>query len=443
MQWAKDLLLKFPICDNCLGRQIGLLGYGVDNKTRGVSIKNALVLESYENYIKDKTSKADLDLLKAIAINGMSEFARNSLRKQGFELDKSKSKCYLCEGILEEEYLSYLTSEAIKKIENLEFDTFLVGSLINNELIEREDALRSTYNITWGEALKSELNRLIGIKIKEKTGKEPNFDNPEIVFLIRPTEKIVDIKINQLFIGGKYCKLTRDIPQTLWLCKNCGGKGCDECGGLGKRYETSVSELISAKILEKTQGIDVKFHGAGREDIDALMLGSGREFVIEIKEPKKRYFDLKEIEEEINNYGRDKISVSNLQFSNKEKIRKIKAFAQYSEKTYKALVELDLDIPRSKLDEAENYFNGITIKQRTPQRVLHRRADKVRLKKIFSLKINIVERNLIELIIRTQGGTYIKELISGDDGRTEPNISEFLNVNLVFKSLDVLSVEEK
>ncbi|MHA1385874.1 MAG: tRNA pseudouridine(54/55) synthase Pus10, partial [Candidatus Helarchaeota archaeon] len=178
-------------------------------------------------------------------------------------------------------------------------------------------------------------------------------------------------------------------------------------------------------------------------DIDALMLGNGREFVIEIKEPKLRYFDLRKAEDAVNIFAEGKIKVNNLQLSDKDKVRKIKAFAQISEKSYKAIAELEKPIPRSKLDEVEKFFTGLVIKQRTPQRVLNRRADKVRLKKIYLLKMRIINDNLLELIIKTQGGTYIKELISGDDGRTKPNISELLNVQLNCKSLDVLSVEEK
>jgi len=443
MEKVKQILFDSPLCDNCLGRQFGLLGHGLDNKTRGYSIKNVLIMESYRNLLNDKSSQNDINLLKALAINGMSKFAQLSLSKLGIEFDKPVEKCYLCGGIFEEEFLSFLTSKAIEKISELEFQTFLVGSLIDNNLIEREDSFRAKYDISWGEALKGELNRLIGIKIKEKTGKEPNFSNPDIVILINPTKKNVLIKINPLFISGRYCKLERNIPQTKWLCRNCNGEGCEECGGTGKRYETSVQELISEKILEITKGIEAKFHGAGREDIDALMLGNGREFVIEIKEPKLRYFDLRKAEDAVNNFAEGKIKVNNLQLSDKDKVRKIKAFAQISEKSYKAIAELEKPIPRSKLDEVEKFFTGLVIKQRTPQRVLHRRADKVRLKKIYLLKMRIINDNLLELIIKTQGGTYIKELISGDDGRTKPNISELLNVQLNCKSLDVLSVEEK
>ena len=45
--------------------------------------------------------------------------------------------------------------------------------------------------------------------------------------------------------------------------------------------------------------------------------------------------------------------------------------------------------------------------------------------------------------IKTEGGLYIKELISGDDGRSQPNISEMLGVNAVCEQLDVVEVSEK
>jgi len=38
------------------------------------------------------------------------------------------------------------------------------------------------------------------------------------------------------------------------------------------------------------------------------------------------------------------------------------------------------------------------------------------------------------------GGLYIKELISGDDGRTKPSISEILNTPAECIELDVLEV---
>ena len=37
------------------------------------------------------------------------------------------------------------------------------------------------------------------------------------------------------------------------------------------------------------------FHGMGREDIDALCLGEGRPFVLELSEPRIRDIDLDEL----------------------------------------------------------------------------------------------------------------------------------------------------
>ena len=47
------------------------------------------------------------------------------------------------------------------------------------------------------------------------------------------------------------------------------------------------------------------------------------------------------------------------------------------------------------------------------------------------------------MIIYCDGGLYIKELISGDDGRTKPSVSSILNKNCICKELDVLKVHDE
>ena len=47
------------------------------------------------------------------------------------------------------------------------------------------------------------------------------------------------------------------------------------------------------------------------------------------------------------------------------------------------------------------------------------------------------------MIVKTEGGLYIKELISGDENRTKPNVGGILGVNAVCEQLDVLEVSEK
>src|SRR2546422_4343131 len=44
-------------------------------------------------------------------------------------------------------------------------------------------------------------------------------------------------------------------------------------------------------------------HGMGREDVDARMLGRGRPFILEIKEPVRRTVDLPAVEGAVNHSG--------------------------------------------------------------------------------------------------------------------------------------------
>ena len=83
-------------------------------------------------------------------------------------------------------------------------------------------------------------------------------------------------------------KYSREIPQTKWFCRICRGKGCRKCNYTGTLYEQSIEELIAKYFLEETKASDESFHGAGREDIDVRMLGNGRPFVLEVKDPAKR-----------------------------------------------------------------------------------------------------------------------------------------------------------
>ena len=80
------------------------------------------------------------------------------------------------------------------------------------------------------------------------------------------------------------------------------------------------------------------------------------------------------------------------------------------------------------------------IKQQTPLRVVHRRADIVRERYIYKLEVKKVTLKRALLYIRCQGGLYVKELVSGDEGRTVPNVSALLDNPAKTLKLDVLNV---
>jgi tRNA pseudouridine synthase 10 len=231
----------------------------------------------------------------------------------------------------------------------------------------------------------------------------------------------------------------RDIPQSKWFCSTCHGRGCEKCGGTGKMYPESVEELTSKVLLDAAEGEKTFFHASGREDIDARMLGTGRPFVIEVSKPRKRFVDLKEIEAKINAGAVGKVEVSKLRFTTKDVVRHLKK-GEGAQKEYRLLAEFENPISDQDLHLLEEKLNEVTIKQQTPLRVMHRRADLIRERYIYKLKVKKVSLKRAILEIRCQGGLYVKELVSGDEGRTIPNVSDLLGNRAKTLKLDVLKI---
>ena len=437
LEKALRMLGKYPLCDHCLGRQFALLGHGLENNDRGNSIKLSLTLEA--NSLVLSKNEEGIRNLKILATNGSSKAAEETLRKMKKRIPKKtlSKTCFLCEDKFQ--ILDDLVEKAKNRIKDCEYNTFLVGIKLPVTVEEREDEFKAKFNVTHGESMKNEFGRALGKKIAEQTGKEAEYRKPEVVILVNPFFGDVRIQINPLFVAGRYTKLVRDLPQSKWFCSSCRGKGCQKCNWTGKMYPESVEELIAKPFLEETEGEKTSFHASGREDIDARMLGSGRPFVIEISKPKKRFLDLKKIEGTINRHAKDKVSVSNLKFANKNMVRKLKR-AESSQKEYRVLIEFEKEITDKDLHLLEEKLTNVIVKQRTPLRVLHRRADLTREKYIYQVKVKKLSPKTAEMEIRCQGGLYVKELVTGDEGRTTPSISEFFNNKAKPIKLDVLNI---
>lgn len=374
-------------------------------------------------------------------IEGTNNIERADKVCEELNIDLTDVNCVICDNIFEK-----LDDELYDKIDakinelGVEYDTFLVGSQIPKDIQKRDEELSEKFNLGV-ETLKKEVNRLIGLGIWERFDKEAEFERQDIVFNIDLTgEPKVRIQINPLYIEGKYNKLKRGIPQTKWPCGKCKGTGCEECNYTGKQYPESVEELISEHFLRLTKGREAKFHGAGREDIDVLMLGSGRQFVLEIKEPKIRNLDLAKLEKEINEINEGKTAYHGLKLCERPRKAEIKQSSPDAYKVYSAIVKCDEAYDPDKL---EDLLDLGEINQQTPLRVLRRRTDMVRVKHVLDLSYEIIDDMTFSMKIKTEGGLYIKELISGDEGRSQPNVSEILGVKAICEQLDVLEVSEK
>ena len=87
-------------------------------------------------------------------------------------------------------------------------------------------------------------------------------------------------------------------------------------------------------------------------------------------------------------------------------------------------------------------LEGVNLAQRTPERVAHRRADLVRRRKVIETRDASVEISdegniSVEFTLRCESGTYVKETVHGDDGRTQPSIASLIKAKCTVEWLDV------
>ncbi len=443
-----NILEEQYLCSHCLGRMFALLGTSTTNYERGRSLLLTLTLENHAIYLSSEKDMIQIALknLNLLAFNARFDPARRVLEQEGFStnLEKDKEPCFLCRDIFEKS--SEYVEAGLKALESLEFENFLVGTSLNPEIINKEDKFKSKYNILESESFKGHFNREIGSKLALKLNKPSEFSNPEVtlVYSLDYNSFSIDLITKSLFISGRYNKLVRGIPQTHWDCRTCQGRGCEKCDNTGKQYQTSVEELISPEFLKQSSALGTKFHGAGREDIDVRMLGDGRPFVLELVRPLKRNLNLFQIEKKTNKMNKKKIKISRLKFSSKKQVVQIKTQSEHSRKSYRAIGQIDSKLSKEefalKVKELKERVVGHEINQRTPTRVSHRRSDKYRTKFIYNIEAKYLKPNLFEFYIEVQGGTYIKELIHGDDGRTIPSFSEIFGAPMMCKELDVVEI---
>ncbi len=108
--------------------------------------------------------------------------------------------------------------------------------------------------------------------------------------------------------------------------------------------------------------------------------------------------------------------------------------------------EETLPLPeRDYVIEIMTNLQGCTLAQRTPERVAHRRADKIRKRMVLETSNPSIEEdengNLVaEFSLRCESGTYVKETVHGDSGRTQPSIASLIKAKCTVEWLDVADI---
>ncbi len=301
---------------------------------------------------------------------------------------QSTKTCEICKGESEKIIRFLDTLEFKPNVKRVAIETILPKTYEDNALFYYP-----------GASFKYFINKTIVEKLK-KIGFIYDPINYDVKIVFNFLNFTYSFEKNRNYYYAKYYKLKNNISQMEYI----------------------PNMLSIHGLLKKYVGSDVKFHPSGREDIDAYNI-AGRAFVFSTKENP---LIVRKAIDKLNELGYIYVDLFG---KVKKQFLKI-VTDSHGDKCYRAYINVNLN--KRELDEISKFFKNRTIYQKTPTRVLNRRADKVRKKFVYRIKGN---SNYLDIC--GASGLYIKELISGDNGRTTPSISEFLKKQIMCKTLIV------
>jgi len=314
--------------------------------------------------------------------------------------------------------------------------SFSISTKIPKEWMAQEES-DFDKNLIGAESIKGKLNKEISSALSKSTGLQYETDGDiRVVFDFTGEKAVISSERIPVFVFGRYKKLVPGLSQSRWMCAKCEGKGCEICKGKGKNYE-SVEEKIGDVLKKEFRSDDYTMHASGREDVDATNT-AGRPFVMEIKNPSVRETDLEKIKNEIDS-GKE-VSVSDLKLVARTFVELVTE--SHFDKEYEADVEFEKDVGESEIKKIES-LSGVLLEQQTPERVAHRRADLIRKRKVLELScVKTQDPRHSTFKMKTEAGTYIKELVSSDNGRTKPSFAQVLGFQAKCTRLVVTKIED-
>jgi tRNA pseudouridine synthase 10 len=242
---VNQILKKYELCDNCLGRLFSRQLHLSSNKILGKKLKKNL---------------------------------------------NSTQKCYICKNLFDN--LNYFLKLMTDVSSNYSFSSFSVGVMIKPSVIDRDDYIRSKYKLKGIDSIKTDLSRELRKSFSRKTKKIIDLLDPDVTFTINLKDESCELRSKSISLSGRYVKTLRGIPQKQKSCTNCSGKGCRICNFHGISEFDSIEGIISKFFFEKFGGTTAKFTWIGGEDKSSLVLGTGRPFFVKIQNPLKRNLKL-------------------------------------------------------------------------------------------------------------------------------------------------------
>ena len=368
---SKSILKEYDLCDNCLGR-----------------------------FFISSTNLASGKILG------------NKIRKS--VNSRVVTKCYICKNLFSNmiHYTKMIHDVSIE----YEFSTFVVGAILKQSIIERDDKLRSKFHLRGVDGIKTAVTKELGIKFARKTKTRIDHLSPDITFTINFRSGRCNVKSRSIFLYGRYSKGKRGLPQKEESCQDCKGKGCIFCNNHGIVSFDSIEGKIAQFLYEKFETDQVKFTWIGGEDRASLVVGNGRPFFAKLLSPKKRNVRLAKKSHlgEIMILGLrkiDHIPDGSIHFKSKVKllVATKNKISSKKLKKLKKLVAIPIEITDSNNKQHEKTIHRLNYKKNSSQS--------------FTIEIE------------ADGGIPVKRFVDGS--KIIPSISNLLGTQCYCKKFDI------
>ncbi len=337
------------------------------------------------------------------------------LRKK---LRQKSPKCYICKNMFSN--LQSYVNKLLEISSDFQFSTFVTGAILRPSFVDRDDSIRSKFQLRGIDSLKTELTREISKEFQKKTKKKVDFQNPDVTFTINFKNDSCELRSKPICLFGRYTKNSRDFPQKQKPCENCNGKGCVSCNQHGISNFDSVEGKISEYLFQKFGAIRVKIMWIGGEDKKSLVLGKGRPFFVKLLNPQKRKI------QPIKKVNLEQISIFNLKLI--DQIPKVPIPFKS-----KILIQITSDD-----NVNSSVLKNLKSIKKTPILVRERPGKEAK-KSVYASSYKKTSPNSFSLSLTVDGGLPIKRFVEGDS--VKPNISEILDLNCKCKEFDFYSVE--
>lgn len=411
---ARSALETGPVCDSCLGRCVAERGAGPAVTERGWALRVVLCLEADEPY--EPVDPGD---------------------------------CWVCAGASAVAYDEWVDRVA-EALADLSFETFQVGTRPPEEVVDNDRALRERAGLApdAGLTFNAVVNEAVGDRLARRTGASRDAERPDVVPVLDLQDGSVAVRINPVSLYGRYRKLEPGIVQRVRQCPDCDGTGtptggdgtrpCERCEASGRL--PSVEELVAWTVRDEMDAAEVVFQTAGREGVDVLMLGTGRPFVLELKEPRRRAAGVDGLTRRIREAASGRVEVDDLSFATPDVVDAVtqRPFGQ----RFRLTLRFAAPVARAVFDDAVAALDGATVRRHLRLADLDRgqRPHEV-VRTLRAVEGAWRDARRATLAFEVDAGVEPAAIATGDDGGLEPSLAELLGTAVEVTETAVVSVE--